>query len=246
MRFDRVQLILGAEPAFKDKLGPKDQEVTKRNGDVVRYSKGVVDVTTRLHEKGIDAHSAPRPVVLAVATDVLMFPKASPKKTAEPKPRAKAKTPKPKPEVKVEAEPKKVEPKKVEPKKVEPKKVEPKKVEPKPRKTKPTEPAAPAAPASPAPVAPSPTPEPAPAVVQAKPDEMPTIAPFLSVLSLLLAAYNLLKLFDREPAAEKRVDRLNELIDEMNSLRDVTVPIPINTLPPSLTDGHALQSKPKS
>lgn len=216
MRYDRVQSILEAERAFKDRLGPKDTEVTKRNGQPQRFAKSVIEVTRRLHANGIDAHTADKSLVVRLADEVLSSFKtnAVPKKPAEVKP-PDAKLAEPRP-VKAKAKPEK------------PKRAKPETPAPAPAPTVDLAPA-PVSPA--APVAPAPAPP------------LTTTYIFLSVLTLLHSAYNLLQMFDREPGAEKRQEKLAEQMEEMYKLRDVPVPIPVNTIPTSLKNGQLPAAK---
>jgi hypothetical protein len=55
MRYDRVQQIIESDRALAAYLGPKDQEIEKRNGEKNYYRRGVVIVTEALHAKGVDA-----------------------------------------------------------------------------------------------------------------------------------------------------------------------------------------------
>lgn len=214
MRYDRVQRILEAEPAFKDRLGPKDQEVAKRNGQPQRFAKSVIEVTRRLHANGIDAHTAGKHIVLRLADDVLSaikpagsVVKKAPETKTEPKP-AKVKTAKPAKEAEKTAA----------------------------RKQPKNEPARPAAASAPAA-------EPAPAAQPPAPAEpVTTTYIFLSVLTLLHSAYNLLQTFDREPGAEKRQEKLADQMEEVYRLRDVPVPVPVN-IPLTLKNGQLSAAK---
>jgi hypothetical protein len=66
---------------------------------------------------------------------------------------------------------------------------------------------------------------------------MPTFCPFVSVSSLLHSTYNLLKLCDREPGAERRLERVTELLEETVQLKDVALAVPVESLPPTLQRG---------
>jgi len=63
---------------------------------------------------------------------------------------------------------------------------------------------------------------------------MATIQPFVPIFSCLVAALNLFRLFDREPDAEDRLAKCDHLVACVDALRGVSVPIPINALPPSM------------
>jgi hypothetical protein len=237
MRYDRIQSILEADPALRTRLGPKNQEIVKRNGDTQRFSKGVIDVAERLHQCGLDAHNAPRVKVLAIAIGVLNVlqpeigeikpPVEVPPEAVKPEPIKRRRRRRRLPDGTLVDPPDLVS--SLPPGAVQPTSVSSPPLVADSRIAKPE----------------SPAPELKSAVAgethveQAKPvpAAMPAIYPFISVLSLLHSAYNLLKLFDREPVAEKRLEALAEQIDEMYCLKDVSVPMPLDTLPPSLKYG---------
>ena len=56
---------------------------------------------------------------------------------------------------------------------------------------------------------------------------MPTFCPFVSIASLLHSTYNLLKLCDREPGAEKRLESVTLLLAETIKLKDVALGVVI-------------------
>lgn len=225
MRYDRVQTILEAEPAFRDRLGPKDQEVMKRNGQPQRFAKSVIEVTRRLHVNGIDAHTANKPLVLRLADEVLSSLKSggsAPKRPTEPKPAAEPK------------------PAKVKSIKAAKPATEPEKPVASRKRVKPEPAPSPAAPETatviPAQVAPAET-------ASGGNQQVTTTYIFLSVLTLLHSAYNLLQTFDREPGAEKRQEKLADQMEEVYRLRDVPVPVPVNTIPPTLKNGQLSDAK---
>jgi hypothetical protein len=88
MRYEKVQAILDSEPALKDYLGPKDQEVVDRNNEKHFYSRGTVLVINELQDRGFDAHQAPKPTVLLLASKVLRD-KAQKASSATPEPELK-------------------------------------------------------------------------------------------------------------------------------------------------------------
>ena len=207
MRYDRVQAILEADDAIKAHLGPKDQEVTKRNGEKHRYTRGVFLVTNILHERHFDAHNVDKNMVLGIAFEVLID---KPQKIVPPKPVAKpAPPPPPKPVVEVKKPEPKPEPK---PKAIRPQ--APKKSVP---QTK--------APAKPGPAAVPPAPVPAPvAPAEQKPGFVYYI--YGTALSHAVTIYKTLEIGDRSPGAEARLDTVSKLIDQLKPLANTAVPMP--------------------
>lgn len=66
-RLTRIQSVLEAEPAFKDKLGEKTVKVLKRSGEEIMFSQEVVDVGLALQRDGKDACTSPKPEILRYA-----------------------------------------------------------------------------------------------------------------------------------------------------------------------------------
>lgn len=190
MRYDRVQAILDSDPALKPFLGPKDQEVIKRNGEKHRYNRGVVTVTNALHERGFDAHNTNKNVVLSLAFDILRD--KAPKAAMPEKPKVeKPKVEKPKPEPKAEPAPKPKAPKIPKAPKAPsvPKKPEPKAPAPEPVAAAPT-PAGAVPPTAPAPIS--------------KPGFVYYI--YGTALSHAVTIYKTLEIGDRMPGAEARLE----------------------------------------
>ena len=225
MRYDRVQAILDSDPALKPFLGPKDQEVIKRNGEKHRYNRGVVNVTNALHERGFDAHNTDKYVVLALAYDIL---RDKPQKPAAEKPKVeKPKVEKPKVEKpKVEKPPKvKAAPKpkaEAQPKPAKPAK--PSSVPEKPEPSKPEKATAALAPAQ----APAPT---GAALSHAAPvpsSDKPAYVYYIygTALSHAVTIYKTLEIGDRMPGAEARLETVSRLIDQLKPLANTGVPMP--------------------
>lgn len=218
MRYDRVQAILEGDPSLKDMLGPKDQEVKKRNGEKHFYSRGAVLVTNTLHERQFDAHNVDKNIVIALALELLpekAAKLAAPKPVKKPAPKPVAKpVEKPKPEPKPEPKPR-----------PQPKKPEAK--TPKaPVKQEPSAPPQAAAPAT-VPVADAST-APAAAV-----DSKPAFVYYIygNALSLAVALAKMLEVGDRLPGAEQRQQAANDIIDLLIPLRDMPVPMPKDLMP---------------
>ncbi len=245
MRYQRVETILQADPVLRDLLGPKDHEILKRNGEKQKYSKGVAAVTGYLHEKGIDASTAAPALVLAFAVKVLQEPKvdkggAKEPETALPVPKKRGR-PRlrdtldksavklvEKPGAQAEAKPAKKSVEKIVDKTGKKqgagttvKVPEPKGPEPK----------------GPKPLVAQNSSVPLEGSVSPVSEGQPVVFLFVVTLSMLHGAYNLLKLFDHEPGAEKRLEKLAEQIDEMHRLRDITIAVTPDSLPPSFQHG---------
>ncbi len=259
MRFERVQTILESEPALRERLGPKDQAVYKRNQERHFFSKGVVAVTCALAQKRIDAHSANRNIVLSVASSVLGIgsDKAPVLKITQPvrqpvKQPVKVKEAK-KPEVKalpapVPATVPKPAPPKPKAPKAAPKPKAPKATVPKPEPPAPVPAPAPVQVQPPAPAAPATQPaavEPAP-VEEVEPlQQVPGYYIYTTIYALLAPAFQLMELGDNTPGAEQRKGKLGSLLEDVYKLKDVAVPLPPNMLPPSLKDGQSASSNSK-
>jgi len=68
LRLDRVLSVLKKEPAFARYLNGRKVRVRARNGLSYFYPSAVVAATKYLAEKGIDAHSCERSLVLVAGT----------------------------------------------------------------------------------------------------------------------------------------------------------------------------------
>ena len=229
MRYDRVQSILEGDLALRNLLGPKDQQVIKRNGEKHFYSQGVVLVTLALHERGLDAHQVEKPRVLNLAAELLrdkpqkfkpelLKPEPFP---APPKPEPPA-PPKPEPPAPPKPEPRKA---KAKPDPKPQPKPEPKpraKKEPKAKRPDPLPPvkAAVAPSRAEAPVAAAPA-----AVVEpVKGGSVYYI--YGTALSLAVTLHRTLEIGDRTPGAEGRLEAVGKIIDELKGLANVGVPMP--------------------
>lgn len=222
MRYDRVAAILEQDPLLKISLGAKDQEIIKRNKEKHLFSRGVVAVTNAIHQRGMDAHSVDRSLVLNIAAEVLGALNDKPNKLPKlPKPAA-VKPAKPvvvKPVVvKAPAAPK---PKPVVPKVVSPPKQKPvvtakPKVAPTPKK--------------PAPIA-------APTALTLPPspiasEKVPVYYVYATGLSLVLGLRKIMEM-DQTPGFEERQQKVDSLYQDLYKLRDVAVPIPLDMMPPT-------------
>lgn len=215
MRYDRVQAILEHEPALKDSLGPKDQEIIKRNKEKHFYSRGVVTVTAALHDRGFDAHNADRSTVLHVAAEVLGALKDKPAKPPTVKPVVPKPVPKPAPAPKAEV---KLKPTRPKPKpKAKPEPVTATPVAENPPAVKSSAPALSTATANGAPTD----------------DRVPVYYIYATGLSLVLGLRKILEM-DQSPGFEARQQKVDDLYSEMYKLRDVAIPIPADMMPPSL------------
>ena len=81
-RLTRIQTVLEAEPAFKDKLGDKSVKVAKRSGEEIKFSQSVVDVGVAMQRDGKDACTSPKSDILRYADR--QFSQTVPAETAEP------------------------------------------------------------------------------------------------------------------------------------------------------------------
>lgn len=198
MRYDRVASILGAEPAFKDRIGPKDQVITKRNSEKFYYSRLVVSVTDLIHTHGLDAHNVPKSYVLKVATEACDFLSQN---GAPVKPPVKRK--KTEPPVKTEEAAKEMAAKKKAP---EPKVPQPETAVVVAEAPKPAEPYRSQAPA--------------PQVLEAE-SKLVTVYSNIAKLTLCISVQNLMQLDDDKfPGFEKRSEAINFLIGDFNRIKN--------------------------
>jgi hypothetical protein len=77
-QFDRVQTLMGQEPALQRFLGAKTHEAKKRSGEVMVFSPEAVDVAEALFDKGKDAAAERREVILGIAQDIFIRNQANP------------------------------------------------------------------------------------------------------------------------------------------------------------------------
>src|SRR5271157_3791360 len=230
MRYDRVQSILEGDLALKDFLGPKGQEVEKRNGEKYLYSQGVILVTNALHERGFDAHNVDKDKVLLLASELLRDKKLALKAIAASKPEPGAKSqeskveeakpaPKPKPAPKSKPAPK-PKPKPV-PKSAS-QKIKPRSVKPK---------ASAASAASPVAAVSvhrnDSLPAPAPATIDGQtPKSGYVYYTYGTALGLAVTLHRTLEIGDRMPGAEARLEAVGKIIDQLKPMANVGVPMP--------------------
>ena len=248
MRFERVQALLEAEPAFRDRIGPKDQKIEKKNQTFL-FSKGTIEVTRHLHQNGYDAHNADRTIVVAAASLVLkqLAPAKPTRKPVKPvKPVKLVKLAKP---VKAKAKRPVTAPAQASAARDGPpaaKKPEPpaaKKPEPQPETKlheparKPEQPAAAAA----EPAQDGPPPPPAPAT---DPGQIPVYYIYATTFTMLASIIQLLERADNQPGADVRRAKSDDLAEELFKLKDVGVPLPMEMLPNSVK--NAKNTAPKN
>lgn len=235
-RYERVQLILESDPTLRSAIGPRKQKVLKRDGTFALFSRGAVLVTEELQKRGEDPNTASRAYVQGLGAQLLglVSPEEPSKVKAPPEPKPSMPEPepepKPKPEPKPEPEPEsKRKPLAAGPASA-PQPDSPPKSEPTPKakrgRPKRIQPAKPSVAST------AETTGPAPAAV------MPIFCPFVSIASLLHSTYNLMKLTDRQPGAERRLERVTELLEETVALKDVAIAVPVESLPASIQHGQ--------
>lgn len=249
MRYDRVQRVLESDLALRTRIGPRDVEVCKRNGEASKFSRGVVAVTDAIHNDGKDAHTIPPHDVLTYAIRVLEFlntAKAGPPPGPPPPPKKPKSAVAVKPVIKAKA-PERPAPKKVAaPAPPSPSSPPAKAVAQVPVKlpvavavktgSSPLKSVVAAVPSKPVSakkvtrpgLAPGTPPVPKP-VAPLSPS-VPTVKIFQAVIANMAAVHNVLHDFDRTPGAETRLSKVEALLAEFVNLKDVAVPMPLDKL----------------
>lgn len=84
MRYNRVELILDQEPAFKARMGPKTEVVLKPDGEKQLFSPEVIAVTQAIHTAGKDAHKVQKTEIIKAAVKVFQIGAANRATTPAP------------------------------------------------------------------------------------------------------------------------------------------------------------------
>lgn len=249
MRFERIEKILEAEPAYRDRLGPKDQKYEKKNGVTQFFSKGTVDVTWQLYNTGFDPHNCTRADVAVAAQLVLNEKRVSPvpKPVKKPEPKAQVKKPEPVKKPQAKQPPQAKQQPKPKPKAKPVAQVVAAPAEIKATAPVPTPAPAPAPVAAPAPVThaePVPAQETLPDAVAAPvpapdPNKVPVYYIYASTFTMMASIKQLLDAADNQPGADGRSTRVDALMQELFDLKDVGVPLPMSLLPDSLKHGKS-------